>query len=63
MVSFYKNLFSQDYLVEGVLPCRGQFPDLPLEFVHNLCSIGFDEEIRWVVFGMSPLKALGVDGF
>ncbi|KAH1092326.1 hypothetical protein J1N35_019583 [Gossypium stocksii] len=63
VVEYFKGLFSTDYTVDRVFPCRGRFPSLSTIEKDNLCLVVSNEEVHRVMFGMAPLKALGVDGF
>ncbi|MBA0842410.1 hypothetical protein Goarm_002235, partial [Gossypium armourianum] len=63
VVGFYAKLFALDYPIVGCLPCTGKFQGLSLIEKGSLEMKLTDLEIHNVIFGMSPLKAPGVDGF
>ncbi|PPR84221.1 hypothetical protein GOBAR_AA36490 [Gossypium barbadense] len=60
-MEFFKDLYSINYSVRGVLPFHGAFP--------KITSVNKDgllltvSTIHMVVFGMSPLKSSSIDGF
>ncbi|KAL4304646.1 hypothetical protein GQ457_10G012580 [Hibiscus cannabinus] len=62
-VNYFQNLFSTDILSSGEYEIRGYFPMLDCSMLVDLHREVSDEEISRTVFSMSPLKALGADGF
>ncbi|KAG8482487.1 hypothetical protein CXB51_024233 [Gossypium anomalum] len=63
VVEYFKGLFSTDYTVDRAFPCRGRFPSLSTMEKDSLCLVVSSEEVRSAMFGMAPLKALGLDDF
>lgn len=63
VVNFYRDLYTVDYSVSGVFPCRGKFPLLQSEEKGDLLLMVSDDEVRRAVFCMSSLKTLGWMGF
>lgn len=63
VVNFFKKLYSLEYLVSGLLLCRGRF-HLFSSIDKDSLSVGVgNEEVRKEVFAMAPWKAPGVDRF
>ncbi|KAK8292988.1 hypothetical protein V6Z12_D06G159200 [Gossypium hirsutum] len=63
VVQFFKELYTMDYVTNGVFPCRGKFPMFCCNEMMTLISVVSDEEIHRAMFSMAPLKVPGVDGF
>lgn len=60
---FFMGIYSMDYKISGVFPCRNMFLVLPVEEMNSLLNVASNEEIHKAVFGMAPLKATGMDEF
>ncbi|XP_039002736.1 uncharacterized protein LOC120129249 [Hibiscus syriacus] len=61
-VNFYKDLFTSTNEVDYGYPFQGCFPVLSNSELNGLIRPLLNEEIREVLFSMSPLKDSGVDG-
>ncbi|TYH52731.1 hypothetical protein ES332_D09G048400v1 [Gossypium tomentosum] len=62
-MEFFKDLYSINYSVCGVLPCHGAFPKITSVDKDGLLLTISNDEIHREVFGMSPLKTPSIDGF
>ncbi|KAH1073227.1 hypothetical protein J1N35_025555 [Gossypium stocksii] len=62
-MEFFRDLYSMDYLVNGLLPYHSKFPIILMVDMDSLLLTTSDEEIYRAVFSMAPLKTPGVDGF
>lgn len=60
---FFQNLYTVDTHVMWTFPCSEKFPPLLTNDRDMLLMVATNEEICKVVFSMTPLKALGIDGF
>lgn len=63
VVNFFKELYTMDEPVNGVLLCHGKFLLLLLIENEGLLLVTSDEEIRRYVFNMNPMKSPGINGF
>ncbi|KAA3475348.1 reverse transcriptase [Gossypium australe] len=61
-IEFFRNLYTNEGLLQGTFPIWGKFPLRTDVDQARLSRKVMTEEVRYALFYMAPLQALGIDG-
>lgn len=63
VVGLLRELYTSDYIVNGVFLCRGRFPPISPIKVDTLIMVTSNKVVWKVVFSMTPSKTPSTDWF